>query len=194
MGCPKHFSVASGMGCDLILHPERAEDIIKSLRRNISIPISVKTRLVSSESDSSTIDIARSIDWLQRLQSSGACAIALHTRTATETSRNPPHEYVLPIMNQMLKKSNTPLIANGDIWTVDDISRIKKESGVSSFMLSRGALWNPGVFALLKMDHRDGKYGVAPSIPDIMTRLVQLAATTANCFLNTKYLLQQVHP
>lgn len=45
MGCPKHYAVSVGMGAELMSTIETAEDIIKTLKRNMTIPISVKTRI-----------------------------------------------------------------------------------------------------------------------------------------------------
>ena len=78
MGCPKHYSVSQGMGSALQGRPEVAEDILKTLRRNLTIPVSVKTRLVGV--GNTGVDLPASVEWLRRLQASGACAIALHAR------------------------------------------------------------------------------------------------------------------
>lgn len=45
MGCPKHYSVSRGGGAALMLKPEEAEDIIKTLRRNLNIPIRCVQRM-----------------------------------------------------------------------------------------------------------------------------------------------------
>mmetsp|Transcript_19118 Transcript_19118/g.26305 ORF Transcript_19118/g.26305 Transcript_19118/m.26305 type:complete len:89 (-) Transcript_19118:3392-3658(-) len=45
MGCPKHYAVSRGCGSALMERPIIAEDIVKTLRRNINVPISVKTRI-----------------------------------------------------------------------------------------------------------------------------------------------------
>ncbi|RLN96677.1 hypothetical protein BBJ28_00012705 [Nothophytophthora sp. Chile5] len=49
MGCPKHFSIQGGMGAALLRKPEVACDqIVKTLRRNLNIPVSCKIRLLPS--------------------------------------------------------------------------------------------------------------------------------------------------
>jgi len=40
-----------------------------------------------------------------------------------------------------------PIIANGDVLKHEDIARIKEETGCSSVMIARGALWNCSVFS-----------------------------------------------
>ena len=65
---------------------EAAEDIIKTLRRNLSIPISVKTRIFAADGASGAIDLPLTVEWVRRLQAAGACAIAVHARTPAEKS------------------------------------------------------------------------------------------------------------
>ena len=48
MCCPKHFSISGGMGCALLRKPETACDIIRTLRRNLSIPVSCKMRMLDA--------------------------------------------------------------------------------------------------------------------------------------------------
>lgn len=45
MGCPKKFSVHAGMGVALLDNPSTAYDIVKKLKSNLNIPVSVKMRL-----------------------------------------------------------------------------------------------------------------------------------------------------
>ena len=54
MGCPKKFSVSGGMGSQLLKDVERASDIIKTLKKNLQIPVSCKIRLL--EDTRKTVD------------------------------------------------------------------------------------------------------------------------------------------
>jgi tRNA-dihydrouridine synthase 2 len=87
MGCAKHFAVSAGMGAHLMTEQKVADDIIKTLRRNLSIPVSVKTRIFTHQSvegvwsgSSAAADLHRSCEWLQLLQAAGAAAITVHAR------------------------------------------------------------------------------------------------------------------
>jgi tRNA-dihydrouridine synthase 2 len=40
-----------------------------------------------------------------------------------------------------------PVIANGDVFERSDIEKLRKDTGVSSVMIARGALKNPSIFA-----------------------------------------------
>lgn len=203
MGCPKHYSISRGMGAELMNKPEVAEEIIKSLRRNFNIPVSVKTRIFA-DNDKTGIDTHTSVEWVLRLQAAGACAVTVHARTKDEKNRDYPHKSVYPLLYQSLARSNTPLVCNGDIWQYQDISELKQQldslcvSGREevesreklncSFMVSRAALWNPSVFLNLKSH---GEITELPT-PAVIQKIIELSATTANCPLNTRYLLQHI--
>lgn len=45
MGCPKKFSTSGGMGSALLREPERAEDILKTLRRNLPATCGVSCKI-----------------------------------------------------------------------------------------------------------------------------------------------------
>jgi tRNA-dihydrouridine synthase len=46
MGCPKPFSVSGGMGAALLLAPDTAVAIVRHLANHLSVPVSVKIRLL----------------------------------------------------------------------------------------------------------------------------------------------------
>lgn len=208
MGCPKHFAVSTKMGAALMTRPETAEDIIKTLRRNLTIPISVKTRLQGNKSQvEGNVDTAATIEWAQRLQMSGAQAITIHARTPAEMYRDHCHEEVFTILQQKLHTSRTPLTYNGDIWTVEDRDRISHLTGITSFMICRAAMWNPAIFSRFSspivesgpltttstdiVDSIAGTTTLEGQLDANLKELVVLSARTANCPLNTRYLMQQ---
>lgn len=44
MGCPKEFSIKGGMGAALLAQPDKAEQILTTLCKNLSIPVTCKIR------------------------------------------------------------------------------------------------------------------------------------------------------
>jgi tRNA-dihydrouridine synthase 2 len=226
MGCAKHYSVSKGMGSALMERPEVAEDIVKTLRRNLSIPISVKTRIFDpavdkcgrGSSDFSTgsrhLIMARSLEWLQRLQVSGAHAITVHMRSSTEKNRDAAHTDLFGLLHAKMRCTNTPLVYNGDIWGAADVQRVRESVRTYSpggdtettavadpaVMVCRAGLWNPAIFAELRRerDLTSGKSHPSSHAPEpvelseLLQQIVKTSAETANCPLNTRYLLQQV--
>lgn len=137
MGCPKKFSVSGGMGSALLKDVNRACDIIKTLRRNIQIPVSCKIRLL--ENDKQTIDFVKS------LQMAGANAIAIHAReVGDEPTTRAKWSRLEPVVHSI--RDQIPTIINGDLYTRHDIINVKKQSGAHSVMLARPALYNTSIF------------------------------------------------
>ncbi|CAN0096982.1 unnamed protein product [Ectocarpus sp. 12 AP-2014] len=135
MGCPKRFSLQGGMGAALLKQPEVAADIVGTLRRNLSVPVSVKIRLL--ETPGETVEFAR------RMEKAGACALSVHVRKVGDTPASKARwEELRPVVDAV----NIPVIANGDVYTRAGMASIKALSGCSSVMLARPALLNCSIF------------------------------------------------
>jgi tRNA-dihydrouridine synthase 2 len=226
MGCAKHYSVSKGMGSALMERPEVAEDIVKTLRRNLSIPISVKTRIFDpavdmcgrGSCDSNTSphhkSMARSLEWLQRLQVSGVHAVTVHMRSSTEKNRDAAHTDLFGLLHAKMRCTNTPLVYNGDIWGAADVQRVRESVRAycpagdtdttavvdPAVMVCRAGLWNPAIFTELRRERdlacdQGQQSDSAPKpveLSKLLRQLVVTSAETANCPLNTRYLLQQI--
>ncbi|KAF1319530.1 Trna-dihydrouridine synthase, partial [Globisporangium splendens] len=191
MGCPKHFSVHGGMGAGLLRKPELACDardqllsygrslagislfIMKTLRRNLNIPVSCKIRLLHDTQ--ATIGIAKS------LEQAGADAIGVHTRQVHERPADSAHwEALAPVVSSL----SVPVLANGDIFVRDDIDKVRELSGASSVLIARGALNNPSIFR---------EQGLLPST-EVVVDYLKICAETENLYQNTKYTLSRMLP
>jgi tRNA-dihydrouridine synthase 2 len=143
MGCPKKFSVSGGMGAALLEDLPRACDIISTLRRNISIPVSCKIRLLKD--DRSTVD------FVTALVKAGANAVAIHGREPGDESQKSAKMDRLVNVVKLLKTSSSlvegvPIIINGDLYTRNEMVNRKKETGADAVMLARPALYNTSIF------------------------------------------------
>ena len=59
-----------------------------------------------------------------------------------------------------------PVVANGEIWTVDDARRCRQASGCDSLMLGRGMVTDPGLALAIRGDVGGGLDGyAAPLVP-----------------------------
>ena len=135
MGCPKSLSVHGGMGSALLSKPDLIHDILTTLRRNLSTPVTCKIRLLKSPND--TVELAR------RIEKTGVSALAVHGRKVPDRPRDPAKwSEIADIVSAL----SIPVIANGDVFEYNDIQRIKSATGAASAMVARGALWNASVF------------------------------------------------
>lgn len=142
MGCPKKFSVSGGMGSALLEDLPRACDIISTLRRNLSIPVSCKIRLLKD--DRSTVD------FVTALVKAGANAVAIHGREPGDESQKSAKLDRLTNVVKLLKSSSSsvgvPIIINGDLYTRNEMVNRRRETGADAIMLARPALYNTSIF------------------------------------------------
>ena len=171
MGCPESFSLSGGMGAALLQTPERAEDIIKTLRRNLSVPVTCKVRLL--------VDPRASVEFARRMEAAGACAIGVHLRFPTQRPREPAHHDRMRAICDAVK---VPVVMSGDMWSREQALALCEQTGATSAMFARAAMWNPSVFR---------PEGALPQadMPGIMLR-AHVACDTP--FVRVKYSLQRM--
>ena len=138
MGCPAPKIAGNGGGSALLKDPDLAERIMKSVRKAVDIPVTVKIRLGWDADNINCVDMAK------RAENAGMDAITVHGRTRMQM-------YAPPVDRQMIaevkRNVGIPVIANGDI--VDGISAAKmiEETNCDYIMVGRGALGRPWVFS-----------------------------------------------
>jgi tRNA-dihydrouridine synthase C len=104
------------------------------------LPLTAKMRLGYE-------DKAKALDCAQAMAAGGAAELAVHARTKAEGYRPPAHWGWIGRIQSAVK---IPVIANGEIWTVEDYRRCVEASGVADVMLGRGMVANPGLARMIK--------------------------------------------
>lgn len=138
-GCPAPTVNRNDGGATLLKYPERLEAIVRAVRDAVPsrYPVSAKMRL--GFDDPSAID-----ENVKRAEQGGAAWITIHGRTKTQ-GYTPP-AYWKPI-GKAARGVSIPVVANGELWSSEDLRRCQEETGSKHFMIGRGALAVPG-FAL----------------------------------------------
>ena len=139
LGCPATKIIRQGAGSALMQRPKKVFDIIKTLTEISNKPITAKIR--TGYKKKNYLEIAKQIE------DAGAVAIAVHPRTMSQGYQGKADWNVIKEVKENVK---IPVIGNGDIWTVDDSIRIKKETNCDSIMIGRGAMGNPYLFKQIK--------------------------------------------
>lgn len=141
-GCPAKTVNRHDGGAVLLKCPERLYDITKTVRQNVPqhVPVSGKIRLGFE-------DTSLFVENAIALQEAGARWITVHCRTKSQGYRPPAHWHFI----QQLKKTITiPIIANGDIDSVQSFHSCHEITGVPSFMIGRASLSDPFLFNKIK--------------------------------------------
>lgn len=150
-GCPAKTVNKSRGGAVLLKEPELLHAIVREVRRAVpvTIPVTAKMRLGFD-------DKSLALDCAQALAEGGASQLVVHARTKVEGYKPPAHwEWVARVADAV----KVPVLANGDIWTLEDWLRCRAESGVEDVMLGRGLVSRPD----LALQIADYQRGIAPA-------------------------------
>jgi len=144
-GCPAKVVNRHGGGAALLDDPELLTRIVLAVRRAVpaDMPVSAKMRLGFN-------DDARAVECAQALADGGADELVVHARTKAHAYRPPAY---WERVNDIRLGVAIPVVANGEIWTVDDARRCRQASGCVHLMLGRGMVADPGLaLAIRQMD------------------------------------------
>lgn len=136
-GCPAPTVNRNDGGATLLQYPCRIRDIVSAVRSAVppSIPVSAKLRLGWDRIDAIYENAAMAAE-------GGASWLTIHARTRVQGYQ--PPVYWKPI-GEVRESLGLPVVANGDIWTIDDFRRCQDETGCRHFMIGRSALANPSL-------------------------------------------------
>ncbi|KTD34080.1 nitrogen regulation protein [Legionella nautarum] len=141
-GCPKTKIRKKGAGSALLEKPEELLRIVSAVRKSIKIPLTVKLRILGSESD---FKLAKTIE------EAGADALIIHGRRWTEDYDQANNwEQIAQIKQQVV---TIPVIANGDISEHQSLQKALNQTHCDAFMISRAGTGKPWLYqALLKQE------------------------------------------
>ena len=143
-GCPANVVNRHGGGAALLKEPETIFAIVSAVRRAVPahMPVSAKMRL-------GYLDDSRAVECALAISEGGADEMVVHARTKAQAYRPPAYwERIADIRAAV----NIPVVANGEIWTVDDARRCREVSGCDMLMIGRGAVVDPGLGLAIKAD------------------------------------------
>lgn len=134
-GCPAKTVNRSRGGAVLLNEPELLHAILRAVRAAVpaAIPVTAKMRLGYERPEGA-------IECAQALVDGGAARLVVHARTKTDGYRPPAYwEWIARIKDAV----KVPVIANGEIWTLEDWQRCRAISGVEDVMIGRGMIARP---------------------------------------------------
>lgn len=137
MGCPAKKVVKAGAGCALMNNIPLAAKIIETIRRNVSIPVTLKMRAGWERGDKKGIGTAIAA------QEAGASAVAVHSRYRYDSFSEEADWLLIEKIKSSVK---IPVIGNGDVKEARDAIRMKEETGCDGVMIGRAAMSNPWIF------------------------------------------------
>jgi tRNA-dihydrouridine synthase C len=171
-GCPAKVVNRHGGGALLLETPEIIFDIVAAVRRAVPghIPVSAKMRLGFN-------DDSRAVECALAIAGGGADELVVHARTKAQAYRPPAYWERIADIRAAVR---IPVVANGEIWTVEDARRCRKASGCESLMLGRGMVTDPGLGLAIKasVDGAASPAGVAwPELVPLLAEFWHVVCT-----------------
>ncbi len=134
MGCPVNKITKNGGGSSLLREPETAEAIVRAVVKAVNVPVTVKTRIGWSDGEINILEFAK------RMEDAGAQMITVHGRTRAQGyNGNAQWEWIRRVKEIL----SIPVIANGDIFSVEAAVKCLEQTGADGVMCSRGTLGYP---------------------------------------------------
>ena len=137
MGCPMPKIANSGDGCGLMRTPELAEKIVKAVKREVDVPVTIKCRLGWDKGSMNVLDFTK------RMEQAGADMVTVHGRTRSMLYSGVADWDMIRKVKEQL---SVPVIANGDIVSAETALRCQKWTGADGLMIGRATFGDPWIF------------------------------------------------
>lgn len=166
MGCPVNKVVKGSDGSALMKNLKLASEIIVTIKKEINIPLSVKTRLGWDMNSKNCIEFSK------MAEESGADMLMVHGRTRSQMyAETADWESIAEV------KANVkiPVIANGDIISVESAKKCLEISKCDGIAIGRGTLGDMQLIGRIERYFKDGTLLSPPSVKERLTTAIDHA-------------------
>ncbi|MDO7086641.1 tRNA dihydrouridine synthase DusB [Pseudocolwellia sp. AS88] len=158
MGCPAKKVNKKLAGSALLKEPSLVEQIVKSVVQAVDIPVTLKIRTGWCENTRNGIEIA------QIAEHNGIQSLAVHGRTRNDFYKG---EAEYDTIKAIKASISIPVVANGDITTVERAKQVLEYTNADAIMVGRGAQGNPWIFREINHFLATGQHLSAPSLDEV---------------------------
>jgi len=141
-GCPSKMVNNNRGGAILLKDPENLYQIVSAVKNAVPSDAIVSAKIRLGYEDKNL-----AIENSQAIEAAGANELTVHARTKVEGYKPPAHwQWIAKIKHSI----DIPVIANGDVFSVEDAQRCRDISGCEDIMIGRGALMLPNLGQVVK--------------------------------------------
>ena len=141
MGCPVKKVFSSGDGSAVMRSPSLVEELVRAAKEGSGKPVTVKIRAGITPGTPLAAGCARAAE------RAGAFAVTVHPRYREQMyGGEADHSLTAAVKDAV----GIPVTASGDITDADSYLAVREQSRADAFMIGRGALGRPWIFAALK--------------------------------------------
>jgi len=163
MGCPAKKVNKKLAGSALLKAPQQVEQIVKAVVNAVNIPVTLKIRTGWCENTRNGIEIAKIAEH------NGIQSLAVHGRTRCDFYKgNAEYDTIKAIK----KAISIPVVANGDITSVEKAEHVLSYTGADAIMIGRAAQGRPWIFREINHFLKTGTYLSAPSMDEVRSILI----------------------
>jgi len=134
MGCPAKKVVNGYAGSALMQDEKLAARLIEATVKAVDIPVNLKMRTGWDDANRNAPQLARIAE------ENGTKMVTVHGRTRAQ-QYNGRADWLF--ISEVKKAVSIPVVANGDVTTLDDARDILEQSGADGVMIGRGCLGRP---------------------------------------------------
>ena len=156
--CPERKVVRRGEGSALLREPKKLQRLLKLVKKDSRVPVTVKIRAGWDSESVNAPDVAR------MCEDAGISALFIHGRTRMQLYTG---SVDYGVIRRVKRAISIPVIASGDVFSVQLAEKMFSETGCDGLVVARGCLGNPWLFRELEA-HFGKKAGYsAPSHEEI---------------------------